>query len=129
MNLQIGNKPSDSNKRYIIGLLLVVFIGGMLSSISLLQFTTKKDTRVLFVDGAPKLIIVDVINTGTSPITINSAKVNADSVAILIESPVIIATNASVNLVLEAEWVDKKTCEIEIYADDGTLIRSYQSTP
>ena len=101
----------------------------MLSSISLLQFTTKKDTRVSFVDGAPKLIIVDVMNTGTSPITINSAKVNADSVAILIESPVIIAPNASVNLVLEAEWVTKKTCEIEIYADDGTLIRFYHSTP
>jgi len=101
----------------------------MLSSIGLLQFTTKKDTRVLFVDGAPKLIIVDVINTGTSPITISAAKVNADSVAILIESPVIIAPNASANLVLEAEWVDKKIYEIEIYADDGTLIRSYQSTP
>ena len=108
---------------------MVVVIGGVLSSISLLQFATENDTSVLFVDGAPKLIIVDVTNTGASSIIINSAKVNADSVAIIVESPVIIDAGESANLVIEADWVAKSTCEIEIFTIDGDLVGSYQATP
>ena len=107
---------------------MVVFIGGMLSSISLLQFATENDSNVLFVDGAPKLIIIDVTNTGASSIIINSAKVNADSVAIIFELPVIITVGDSANLVLEADWVAGNKYKIEIFSIDGDLVGSYQAT-
>jgi flagellin-like protein len=77
------------------------------------------------------VITLSVKNTGTSAVTISTAKINGDTYAIT-DSPVTIEDGATGSLVLTLTsgnyWVAGNSYKADLYDASGQLVGSYQAT-
>jgi hypothetical protein len=99
-------------------------------SATVIEFTGSASlsiTDVDFVDGTPKTISVDVVNSDTASATITTAKVN-NAVVQITDSPVIVDVDKSTTLVLTANWIAGNAYKIDLYDNNGQVVGSYQAT-
>ena len=81
-------------------------------------------TNVVFENGE---ITVSVKNTGTSNVTISTAKVNGVVTAIA-TNPSPVGTGLSADIVLTSAYTDGNAYKIELYESNGQVVGAYQAT-
>ena len=82
-------------------------------------------TNVVFENGNE--ITVSVKNTGTSNVTISTAKVNGVVTAIA-TNPSPVGTGLSADIVLTSAYTDGNAYKIELYESSGQVVGAYQAT-
>jgi flagellin-like protein len=90
------------------------------------------DTKTVTITNAAfsgtDVITLTVKNTGTSPVTISTAKVNGDIATITTNpSPIADGTPAA-SLVLQSAWSAGNNYKMDLYDSNGQLVGSYQAT-
>jgi flagellin-like protein len=92
-------------------------------------------TDVTFTDNvAPALdtIDVDVTNSGTSPVTVATVKVNSNTIAAaswtMTDTTNTVDDGASDTVVIDYAWSAGAKYAISLFASDGTLVGSYTDT-
>lgn len=89
------------------------------------------DTKTVTITNAAfsgtDVITLTVKNTGTSPVTISTAKVNGD-IATITTNPSPIADGAQASLVLQSAWLAGNNYKVDLFDSNGQLVGSYQAT-
>lgn len=77
---------------------------------------------------AQDTITLAVKNTGTSSVTIASAKVNGVTVTVVATGDLTIVDGGAETLTLTADWVAGNAYKTDLYDASGQLVGSYQAT-
>ena len=94
------------------------------------------DTKTVTITGATfsetvadaqDLIVLTVKNTGTSAVTIASAKVNGATASVAAAGDLTIPDGGSETLTLTADWVAGNNYKMDLYDANGQLTGSYQA--
>jgi flagellin-like protein len=89
------------------------------------------DTKTVTITNAAfdgtDVITLTVKNTGTSEVTISTAKVNGD-IATITTNPSPIADGSTVSVVLQSAWLAGNNYKMDLFDSNGQLVGSYQAT-
>jgi flagellin-like protein len=79
--------------------------------------------------GAAASIDVDVVNTGTSAVTVTQIKVNGNPVSFTGSPVTVDADGATDTIVIPyTTWVNGNKYSVSLFANDGTMVASYTDT-